>query len=61
MNLVELEELSEFWEETTEPPTRDDCFEAMTDIRPSYDFEKQPQYICWQGCWIGDSVQTLAY
>lgn len=61
MNLVELEGLSEFWEEGFEPPEREDKWQYVTDERQSYDFEQPPQYICWQGCWIGDSMQTLAY
>ncbi len=43
MNLVELEGLSEFWEETPEPPAREDYYEITTDS--DYDFETEPKYI----------------
>lgn len=73
MNLVEFEGIQDIWNEMPETNAIEqnnkyieDHWEEITqkwdDAERTDDcFYKEPSYICWQGCWMGDSLHTLAY
>ena len=60
-NLVEAEGLQDVWDEIPEP-NPDPRAVIFPDIsRCDERWETQPDdYICWRGCWIGDSLLTLS-
>ena len=44
-----------------EYPKREKMCE-FTPALPDWETIHEPdKYICWQGCWLGDSIQWLAY